>query len=74
VDDFEIRYDPRKAEENLRKHGISSEEAAETMRDLFAAVCRDRNRTPRIATSSSANRLLATRFSFATRSKTISRG
>jgi len=42
VKDFEIRYDPRKAEENLRKHGVSFEEAAEAMRDIFAAVCQDR--------------------------------
>jgi hypothetical protein len=42
VDDFEIRYDPRKAEANLRKHGVSFEQAAEAMRDVFAAVCRDR--------------------------------
>jgi len=42
VDDFEIRYDPRKAAENLRKHGVSFEEAAEAMRDVFAAVCGDR--------------------------------
>jgi uncharacterized DUF497 family protein len=42
VRDYEIRYDPRKAEENLRKHGLSFDEAAEAMRDFFAAVCRDR--------------------------------
>jgi len=42
VDDFEIRHDPRKAEQNLRKHGVSFDEAAEAMRDRFAAVCRDR--------------------------------
>ena len=42
MDDYEIRYDPRKAAENLRKHGVSFEEAVEAMRDIFAAMCRDR--------------------------------
>ncbi len=36
-----VRWDPRKAAANLRKHGVSFEEAATVFRDTLAATAAD---------------------------------
>ena len=38
---MEFEWDPRKATANLRKHGVSFEEAATALRDPLSATARD---------------------------------
>lgn len=38
---FEIEFDPVKAGENLRKHGVSFADAEQALRDLHAATVED---------------------------------
>lgn len=45
--DYEIRYDPKKAAANLRKHGVSFEEAAEAMGDKLAVTRHDEHHSKR---------------------------
>ena len=42
---MEIEYDSRKAESNLKKHGVSFEEAATTLYDPMALVQEDTDST-----------------------------
>ncbi len=40
-DSLEFEWDPKKAASNLRKHGVSFEEAASVFNDLLATVYED---------------------------------